>query len=107
MAARQTAVFVHQILPNSGAEKLAIRSVERENPLGTGAYGAVYRGECRAFGSVALKVLHLSSDMINPNSFVRAERTLLREFAVGRKVQHPNLARIYAFGSVRWAGERK
>ncbi len=107
MPARQTAVHVRQLLPKSSAEKLIIRAVERENPLGTGAYGAVYRGECRTFGAVALKVLHLSSDMINPSSFACAERTLLREFAVGRKVQHPNLARIFAFGSVRWGGERK
>ena len=107
MPVRNAAVVVQQILPKGGVEKFRIQSIDKENPLGTGAYGAVYRGECEVFGSVALKVLHLSSDMVNPSSFVRAERTLVREFAVGHKVQHPNLARIYAMGSVKWLRERR
>ncbi|HYV06648.1 MAG TPA: serine/threonine-protein kinase [Blastocatellia bacterium] len=75
--------------------------------MGTGAYGAVYKGDTVRDGIVALKILHIPTGIVNPNLFGRAEKTLLREFAAGKKLRHPNLAEVHCFGSALWEGQRR
>jgi serine/threonine protein kinase len=101
-------VNVKVLLPKSrSTETLVVRTSHPHGLLGTGAYGAVYKGETASDGIVALKIMHLPTGVVNPNLFDRVGRTLLREFAAGRKIKHSNLAEVHCFGSALWEGQSR
>ena len=61
------------------------------SPLGEGAMARVYRAEHPRFGQIAIKVLrHASED---------AWRRLQREASAQARLNHPNILRIFGFGS--------
>jgi serine/threonine protein kinase len=97
------ATFDVQIpLPHDQAgQRLLVRSNLPEDHRGTGGYGTVLRGRADGRGLLALKILHFDSQLVAPNCFQRAERTVLREYAVGRKLTHPNLAEVHCIGKVQ------
>lgn len=61
------------------------------SPLGEGAMARVYRAEHPQYGQIAIKVLRHSS--------MEAWRRLQREASAQSRLDHPNILRIFGFGS--------
>lgn len=76
-----------------GREVDGFRILER---LGDGAYSVVYKAQNIEHGDlVALKLLKLGE--ADEESLAR----LRREIAIGRNLDHPNVVRMYAFGTIQ------
>lgn len=76
-----------------GQEVDGFRILER---LGDGAYSVVYKAQNIQHGDlVALKLLKLGQ--ADEESLAR----LRREIAIGRDLDHPNVVRMYAFGTIQ------